>query len=67
MRALKGTLVSICLRYMLEKAYKNAFKPDLKRTWRMAVMEKLLWLYRLAGLDERPCFLIGQVVEGLAL
>jgi hypothetical protein len=40
----------------------------------IAVMEKLLWLYSLGYdaaypvvcFDERPCFLIGEVVEGLA-
>lgn len=40
----------------------------------IACMEKLLWLYSLAYdatypvvcFDERPCFLIGEVVEGLA-
>lgn len=41
----------------------------------IACMEKILWLYSLAyhqaypGVcyDERPCFLIGQVVEPIAL
>jgi len=58
-------------------------KPHLKRTWCLgqlnahflAQMEQILWLYSLPYdpaypvlcFDERPCFLIGDIVEPLAL
>lgn len=58
-------------------------KPHLKRTWCIgvvssvfiALMERLLWLCSLAYdeqypvicFDERPCFLIGEVVAGLPM
>jgi hypothetical protein len=58
-------------------------KPHLKRTWCigqlnslfLAQMERILWLYALpydpdypvVCFDERPCFLIGDRVEPLAL
>lgn len=58
-------------------------KPHLKRTWCigkldarfLAQMEQILWLYALpydphypvVCLDERPCFLIGELVEPLSL
>jgi len=58
-------------------------KPHLKRTWCipkvdtafLAQMEQLLWLYALpydvrypvVCFDERPCFLIGDLIEPLAL
>lgn len=58
-------------------------KPHLKRTWCLgkldgrfiAQMERILWLYSLPHdplypvvcYDERPCFLIGDQVEPLAL
>jgi hypothetical protein len=58
-------------------------KPQLKRPWCLgqinahflAQMEQILWLYALPYdprypvlcLDERPCFLIGDVVEPLSL
>jgi transposase len=62
---------------------KNEVKPHLKRTWCLgqldsrfiAQMERLLWLYSLPYdplypvicYDERPCFLIGDRIEPLAL
>ena len=62
---------------------KNELKPHLKKTWCigeinaafLAQMERLLWLYSLPWdarfpvicFDERPCFLIGDTVSGLAL
>ncbi len=58
-------------------------KPHLKKTWCLghltsaflAQMEQLLWLYALPSnpcypvvcFDERPCFLIGDIVPALAL
>jgi DDE superfamily endonuclease len=58
-------------------------KPHLRKTWCIGVinaaflaqMERLLWLYSLpldarfpvVCFDERPCFLIGERVEALAL
>jgi hypothetical protein len=58
-------------------------KPHLKRTWCIgkldsrfiAQMEQILWLYRLPYdplypvicYDERPCFLIGDQIEPIAL
>jgi len=58
-------------------------KPHLKQTWCigkltaefLARMERILWLYRLPYnrlravlcYDERPCFLIGDLVEGVPL
>ena len=62
---------------------KNELKPHLKRSWCIgqitsrfiARMEQILWLYALpydplypvVCLDERPCFLIGDVIEPLAM
>ena len=62
---------------------KNELKPHLKRTWCigavnavfLAVMEKVLALYSLAYdakypvlcFDERPCFLIGDLIEPLSM
>ena len=62
---------------------KNELKPHLKRTWCigklnslfLACMELLLWLYALAYdpnypvicFDERPCFLIGDRIEPIAM
>ena len=62
---------------------KNELKPHLKRYWCIgkftsrfiAKMEQILWLYALAYdplypvvcFDERPCFLIGNAVEPLAM
>jgi len=62
---------------------KNQVKPHLKRTWCigqinagfLAQMEQLLTLYALpyqaafpvVCFDERPCFLIGDVIERRAL
>jgi len=62
---------------------KNELKPHLKRTWCigklnsrfLARMEELLWLYALpydpkypvVCFDERPCFLIGDRVEPIAM
>lgn len=64
-------------------AKKNELKPHLSQTWCIgkmtaefiARMERILWLYRLPYnakrpvlcYDERPCFLIGEVVEGIPL
>ena len=64
-------------------SHKNELKPHLKRTWClgkldsrfMARMELILALYALpfdpeypvVCFDERPCFLIGDEVEPLAL
>lgn len=58
-------------------------KPHLKRTWCLgeinaqfiAQMEQILWLYRLpydpqhplVCFDERPCFLIGEHIEPVAM
>lgn len=58
-------------------------KPHLKRNWCiglitaafLACMERILWLYRLPYdpsypvicFDERPCFLIGDVIEPISL
>lgn len=58
-------------------------KPHLKRNWCigmmtaafLACMERILWLYSLAYdpaypvvcFEERPCFLIGEVVEPIAM
>jgi hypothetical protein len=58
-------------------------KPHLRRTWCigklnahfLAQMEQILWLYSLPYdpsypmlcFDERPCFLIGEVVEPLSM
>ena len=62
---------------------KNELKPHLKQTWCigkltaefLARMERILWLYRLPYnplrpvlcYDERPCFLIGDVVKGIPM
>src|SRR5215204_5177632 len=62
---------------------KNELKPHLKQTWCigqidaqfLAQMERLLWLYGqpydplypVICLDERPCFLIGDKIEPLAM
>ncbi|MCB8924708.1 MAG: IS630 family transposase [Ardenticatenaceae bacterium] len=62
---------------------KNELKPHLKRCWCigkitsrfLAHMEQILWLYALpydpdypvVCLDERPCFLIGDIVEPIAM
>jgi len=62
---------------------KNELKPHLKQTWCIgqinaefiARMERLLWLYQqpydprypVICFDERPCFLIGEKVEPLAI
>jgi DDE superfamily endonuclease len=62
---------------------KNELKPHLKQTWCIgrisaefiARMEHLLWLYGLSYdpnypvicFDERPCFLIGDLVEPLGM
>lgn len=62
---------------------KNELKPHLKKTWCigkltagfLARMELILWLYLLpynpkypvVCFDERPCFLIGDIVTPLAL
>lgn len=62
---------------------KNELKPHQKKTWCIgtlnaqfiARMEQILWLYRLPYdpkypvicFDERPCFLIGEVVAPLAM
>ena len=62
---------------------KNELKPHLKRTWCigkldsrfLARMEELLWLYALpydpkypvVCFDERPCFLIGDRIEPIAM
>jgi hypothetical protein len=62
---------------------KNELKPHLKQSWCIGVinavfiacMEKLLFLYSLAYeaaypvvcFDERPCFLIGEVIEPIAM
>lgn len=62
---------------------KNELKPHLKKQWCIgtinaafiAQMERLLWLYSLPRdarfpvvcFDERPCFLIGDTVEALAM
>lgn len=64
-------------------AKKNELKPHLKQTWCIgkltaefiARMERILWLYRLPYnrlrpvlcYDERPCFLIGELVEGVPM
>jgi len=58
-------------------------KPHLKQTWCIgqinaefiARMERLLWFYQqpydprypVICFDERPCFLIGELVEPLAI
>ena len=62
---------------------KNELKPHLKQTWCIgqinaefiARMEQLLWLYQQPNdprypvicFNERPCFLIGEKVEPLAI
>ena len=62
---------------------KNELKPHLKQTWCIgqinaefiARMERLLWLYEqpydprypVICFDERPCFLIGELVEPLSI
>ena len=62
---------------------KNALKPHLNRSWCLgtingafiAQMEQVLWLYALpydaahpvVCFDERPCFLIGDAIEPLAM
>ena len=62
---------------------KNELKPHLNKTWCigtinaqfLAQMERLLWLYAqpddpcypVICFDERPCFLIGDKIEPLAL
>jgi DDE superfamily endonuclease len=62
---------------------KNELKPHLKQTWCLgqisaefiARMEHLLWLYGqpydpqypVICFDERPCFLIGDIVEPLGM
>jgi len=62
---------------------KNELKPHLNKTWCLgkidakfiAQMEEILWLYALPYdlyypvicFDERPCFLIGEEVEPLAM
>ena len=66
-----------------QNSKKNELKPHLKRTWCigkldsrfLARMEELLWLYALpydpkypvVCFDERPCFLIGDRVEPIAM
>ena len=66
-----------------KKYYKKKLKPHLTKTWCIGVvnavfiacMEKILSLYRapydadypVICFDERPCFLIGERVEGLGL
>ena len=62
---------------------KNELQPHLKKTWGIAAltsqfiaqMERRLWLYALPfdpqypviGVDERPCFLIGDVIDAQAM
>src|SRR5215207_8162326 len=74
-----GTFTHLCW----SDSQKNELKPHLKRTWVigkvdsrfLAQMETLLWLYALPYdsaypvicFDERPCFLIGDQVEPIAL
>lgn len=64
-------------------AKKNELKPHLKQTWCigkltaefLARMERILWIYRLPYdplrpvlcYDERPCFLIGDLVKGIPM
>lgn len=64
-------------------AKKNELKPHLKQTWCigkmtaefLARMERILWIYRLPYnplrpvlcYDERPCFLIGEIVKGIPM
>jgi hypothetical protein len=66
-----------------QDSQKNELKPHLNKTWCIgkidaqfiAQMERILWLYSLpydplypvVCFDERPCFLIGELVEPLAL
>lgn len=66
-----------------ENPKKNELKPHLKRTWCIgeinaefiAKMEQILWLYQqkydplypVICFDERPCFLIGNKIEPIAL
>jgi hypothetical protein len=66
-----------------QDSQKNELKPHLNKTWCIgtidaqfiARMEHILWLYALPYdplypvicFDERPCFLIGELVEPLAL
>lgn len=66
-----------------EAAEKNELKPHLRKTWCigtldsqfLARMEQILWLYQqpydarfpVVCFDERPCFLIGDQIEPLAL
>jgi len=62
---------------------KNELKPHLKQTWCigklnaefLARMERILWIYRLPYnaqrpvlcYDERPCFLIGDLIAGVPM
>ncbi len=62
---------------------KKELRPHSKKTWCIGIMdaqfiarmEQILWLYGLPYnpcspvicFDERPCFLVGEVVEGLAM
>lgn len=62
---------------------KNRLQPHLKKTWCIGIMnsmfiarmERILWLYGLPYdprfpllcYDERPCFLIGELVTGLQM
>jgi DDE superfamily endonuclease len=66
-----------------QDSQKNELKPHLNKTWCIGTinaqfigqMEHILWLYALpydplypvVCFDERPCFLIGELVEPLAL
>ncbi len=66
-----------------EDFQKNELKPHLKQTWCLgqldsrfiAQMEQILWLYAqpydpaypVVCFDERPCFLIGEVVAPLLM
>ncbi|MBD0293737.1 MAG: IS630 family transposase [Flavisolibacter sp.] len=78
-RLLRASIAQPCRRDFK----KNEVKPHLKRTWCIgemnaafiAKMEKLLWLYCLpydeqypvVCFDERPCFLIGEVVDAISM
>ena len=77
-----GLLPASFLPLRRRSAQKNELKPHLRRSWCigrinsrfLAQMEQLLALYAqpydelypLLCFDERPCFLIGQVIEPLA-
>ena len=66
-----------------QDSQKNELKPHLKKTWCIgrldsrfiAQMEQILWLYArpydpdypVVCFDERPCFLIGETVDPLAM